>query len=38
MSNSRGIGINEQNVSVSGAFFSCYTEVYNIVRIITVNK
>ena len=27
MSNSRGIGINEQNVSASGAFFSCYTPV-----------
>ena len=27
MSNSRGLGINGQNVSASGAFFSCHTEV-----------
>ena len=27
MSNLRGIQINEQDVSTSGAFFSCYTEV-----------
>ena len=27
MSNFRGIEINEQNVSTSGAFFSCCTEV-----------